>query len=269
MYSNESSAGKNIASTSDEVPTMPIQRIQNKKNYEMVADQLLEMIRDNTLKPGDKLDSVEKLAQKFKVGRSAIREALSALRAMGLIEIRQGEGTFVNSTNEADLALALSPSLLINQQELLEFLEVRKVIESATASITAVKRTPAQLQEIKLALDDMKDAIHKEGLGEQADVRFHLAIAKATQNTLLVKLVNQITDTLRETMRETRRMWLYDEKASVERLYQEHRSIYEAIVDRNSNLAQQLMLSHLDKVEKALLQFDKRLQHTKQQSEPR
>lgn len=74
---------------------MEYKRIQTKKIYEMVADQIQDMINEAILKPGDQLDSVEQLAKKFNVSRSTIREALSALRATGFIEVRQGEGTFV------------------------------------------------------------------------------------------------------------------------------------------------------------------------------
>lgn len=229
---------------------------KSKKNYELVADELILMIREQQLKPGDRIDSVETLAFKFNVSRSAIREALSALRAMGLIEIRHGDGTFVHSTDFSQMSIPLSASILTNRDELLEFLQVRKIIESSTALITAEKRKQEHLDEMNKALVQMKKAVQKEDLGEQADVRFHLAIATATGNSLLVKLVHQITDTLRDTMKETRHIWLFGEQASVERLYQEHLSIYNAIVDQNGSLAQQLMLDHLTKVEKVLIQFD-------------
>ena len=75
---------------------MQYQKIQSKKIYEKVADALETSILDGSLQPGDRLDSVEKLAQNFSVSRSAVREALSALKAKGLLDIRQGEGSFVN-----------------------------------------------------------------------------------------------------------------------------------------------------------------------------
>ena len=74
---------------------MEYKSIRPKKIYEEISDLILSMIREGTLKPGDKLLSVHQLAEQFGVGRSAVREALSAVRAMGLIEMRQGEGTYV------------------------------------------------------------------------------------------------------------------------------------------------------------------------------
>ena len=78
--------------------------IQRKKSYEKVIDQIVQMIKNKQLKPGDKLDSIENLATQFEVSRSVIREALSGLRAMELIDIQQGEGTFIKNFNASSIA---------------------------------------------------------------------------------------------------------------------------------------------------------------------
>ncbi|MDQ0340046.1 GntR family transcriptional repressor for pyruvate dehydrogenase complex [Caldalkalibacillus uzonensis] len=242
---------------------MGYKRVRTKKIYEIVAEQLIEMIKSGELKPGDKLDSVEQLAKNFNVGRSAIREALSALRAMGLVHMKQGEGTFVNAYDFSKLSLPATPAILLDNKSMLEFFEVRKIIETGAASLAATKRKESDLAQMKAALDEMSRAAGDEDLGEKADVKFHLAIAEASQNSVLVKLMNQIADTMVETMRESRRIWLYAEESTFERLYQEHVSIYQAIVDRNAPLAEQLMLAHLVKVEEVLIRFNKDLEHTK------
>ena len=84
---------------------MKYKKIKPKKIYEEVAEAIYEMIRSGQVKPGEKLDSVQQLAENFQVGRSAIREALTSLRAMGLVEMKQGEGTYVNEfeTNQITL----------------------------------------------------------------------------------------------------------------------------------------------------------------------
>jgi GntR family transcriptional repressor for pyruvate dehydrogenase complex len=231
----------------------------SKKNYEIVTEHILEMIKNKILQPGDKLESVEKLAIKYNVGRSTVREALSALRAMGIVEVRQGDGTYIANINESNLRLPLSSSILSNTKELADLLTVRKIIESSAASISALTRTDKDLEKMRIALEQMKQAIHNEELGEEADLSFHLAIAEATQNNLLIYLINQITGLMRSQMKETRRIWFFGDKSSVKRLYHQHLSIYEAIVDQNPNLAQELMLSHLYKVENVLIQYDKNL----------
>ena len=74
---------------------MKYKQIKTKKIYEEVADALLEKIKAGELKPGEKLDSVQALSESFQVSRSAVREALSALKAMGLVDMKQGEGTYI------------------------------------------------------------------------------------------------------------------------------------------------------------------------------
>ena len=88
-----------------------IKQVKPKKIYEIVAEQLTEMIVSGKVKPGDRLSSVQQLAEDFNVGRSAIREALSALKTMGYIEIRQGEGTFVKKV-DIDVANQMIPQVL-------------------------------------------------------------------------------------------------------------------------------------------------------------
>ncbi len=227
-------------------------RIHTKKTYEIVAEKIQDLIQEDGLQPGDKLDSVEKLAKKFQVGRSAVREALSALRAMGIVEMRQGDGTFIQAVRPANRTGPSPLTLQHDKDELLEFLEVRKLIESGTAALAADKRTDKQLNTMREALQDMKKAIGNEDVGQQADVKFHLAIAEATQNSMLIHLIHQVSDTLKNTMKETRSLWIYGDQSTVERLYQEHLAIYQAIEEQNADLAQQLMLSHLMKVEKVL-----------------
>lgn len=234
---------------------MVYSRVQTKKVYELVAEQIRDRIQRGHIKPGERLESVEQLAKRFQVGRSTIREALSALRAMGLVDIRQGEGTFVTGRDLSKLAEPIGELMKLNKKEMLEFFEVRKIIESGAAGIAAGKRNEEHLSAMREALDAMEQATGGDNLGEIADANFHLAIAEATQNSVLIKMMEQISDTLRNTMRESRRLWLFSEDSTLDRLYQEHMAIYVAIEDQNPMLAQQLMLAHLVKVENLLVRF--------------
>lgn len=220
-----------------------------KKTYELIMEELKEMIILGQLKPGEQLDSVEQLAKKFAVSRSVIREALSALSAMGYIDIRHGHGTFVTKPDLSSLTHPIASSRPLNAQEMLQFFEVRKIIESGTAKAAAIRRTDQNLEKMRAALVAMKQAGHDLKLGEEADVNFHLAIAEATQNELLIQLMHSISHTLSQTMLESRRILYFYEETSLEKLYREHQAIYEAIVDQNAGLAQELMLAHLKKVE--------------------
>ncbi|QOR66625.1 FadR family transcriptional regulator [Cytobacillus suaedae] len=236
---------------------MDYKRIKPKKIYEEVADAILLKIKEGEIQPGDKLSSVEQLAEKFQVGRSAIREALSALRAMGILDIRQGEGTYVKEFDSSMLSLPFSTAVLMRPDDLSHLLEIRKILEAGAAYAAAERRTDADLEKMKSALDRMQEGIGNEELGEKADFDFHIAIATASQNPLLVSLMNSVSEIMVETMKETRRLWLFGKQVTVEKLYKDHLGIFEAIKDQNTELAQQRILDHLNSVEDVLKKFIK------------
>jgi GntR family transcriptional regulator, transcriptional repressor for pyruvate dehydrogenase complex len=229
-------------------------RIKPRKIYEEVAEALIDMIKSGQLKSGDKLESVQQLAENFQVGRSAVREALSALRAMGLVEMHQGEGTYVREFDSKMLSLPVYIAVLMKKEDVKNLLEVRRILEVGAVQAAAARRTDEQLAEIKEALDQMETANDQE-LGEEADFRFHMAIAKASQNELLIGLMNNVSEMMVTTMRETRRLWLYSEKSTLDRLWKEHQQIYQAIEAEDGTEAQNLMLDHLQSVEEVLMKY--------------
>lgn len=234
---------------------MKYKQIKPKKIYEEVAETLHEGIRSGVLKPGDRLDSVQQLAENFQVGRSAIREALSALKAMGLIEMRQGEGTFVRQFEESSIQFPLSTAMLMNKDDVMNLLEVRKIIEIGAATSAAAKRTTENLKNMKEALEEMSIAHGNEELGEKADLKFHLALASSTQNLLLVKLLNDVSDLMQETMKETRRIWIYSKQTTIEQLYEEHLAIYRAVEEQDGEKAGMSMKTHLNNVEEVIQKY--------------
>ncbi|MEH7306135.1 FadR/GntR family transcriptional regulator [Neobacillus drentensis] len=234
---------------------MKYKKIKPKKIYEEVAEAIYDMIRTGQVKPGEKLDSVQQLAENFQVGRSAIREALTSLRAMGLVEMKQGEGTFVKEFGTEQITFPLSTAILLNKEDFAQLLEVRKIIEIGTAAAAAKKRTSQHLEMMEKALEEMKSAQGDETLGEIADLQFHFALADAAQNPLLLSLMNHVSGLMGETMKETRRVWLFSKQTTVERLYEEHKDIYEAIKEQDEEKARNLMLVHLENVEDILQQY--------------
>jgi GntR family transcriptional repressor for pyruvate dehydrogenase complex len=207
------------------------------------------MIKNGTLKPGDKLLPVHQLAEQFQVGRSAVREALSALRAMGLIEMKQGEGTYVRNFDPSSLTKSLNNKLLMKKEDILNLLEVRKVLEVGAVRAAAAKRTEANLQNMKQRLDEMAKSIGDEKAGEKADFHFHMGIAESSHNNILLELMNHVSEMIAETIGESRRIILYGEQTTSERLLEEHQSIYDAVLKQDVELAQQAMLDHLTNVE--------------------
>lgn len=230
---------------------MDYKPIRTKKIYEEVADSLIDMIKAGNLSPGNKLESVEQLAKNFNVGRSAIREALSGLRTMGLVEMRQGEGTYVKEFDPSKFTLPVTSAFLMKLEDVKELYQVRKILEVGTAGIAAANHQEEDLLEIEKALLEMKDTKGNEELAEKADLRFHLAIAKATHNQMLIYLMGSVSEIMAETIRETRRVLLYSE-GRADKLFTEHQLIYEAIKLGQSDQADKYMYDHLAAVERQL-----------------
>lgn len=233
---------------------MEIKPIRTRKIYEEVTDSILEMIKSGQFKTGDKLDSVEQLAKSFNVGRSAIREALSGLRAMGLVEMRQGEGTYITSFDASKFSLPLSSALLMKREDIKELSEVRKILEVGAVASASINHDTEDLLAMEEALNAMKEAKGQGEIGEKADLDFHLAIAHATHNKMLINLMSSVSEIMVESMRETRQLLLYSEEMMAS-LVEEHQLIYQAIKARNVEEAQKNMLNHLIGVEKVLSQY--------------
>lgn len=230
---------------------MSFQQVKPLKGYELVMEQIKARILSGEFAPGAKLASVVDLAASFGVGRSTIREALSALKAMGLVEIRQGGGTYVSAELPAEQT-GEAPSLFANAQSIGELLEVRKILETGCASLAARNRTEQDLAAIGEELRQMETYLHDEAKGEEADVRFHQKLAAATHNSLLISMMESMSERLHDSMRESRKLWFYGERAEARRLLHEHSDILEAIKDGDEARAFEAMRAHLQKVENVL-----------------
>jgi len=221
------------------------------KSSEWVTNNLKARIASGDWKLGDKLPSVVDLATQFGVGRSTIREALSALKAVGMLDIRQGGGTYL----KAETPVAAdndSGNWMSRAESLRHILEVRKVLESGSAALAARHRSEEQLQALHATLVEMEACLADEQAGEQADIKFHLQIAEAAQNPVLTELVRSLSQRLHDSMRDTRALWFYAERRSAERLLKEHTAIYEAIAAQDEQQAISRMEGHIAKVERVL-----------------
>lgn len=217
-----------------------------KKLYEQIAESILNQIKQGKLLPGDKLDSVEQLAINYNVSRSAIREALSGLRVMGVVEIKQGQGTYVAHFNPSQLTLPIASAFLMKKKDIKELSEVRVILEVGIARLAAQNRTEEDLTEMKITLESMK-----KGLNEEADFKFHLTVAKATHNELLINLFTSVSDVLLVSMQETKKLLLTSSKKEF-KLYKNHVRIYEAIKQGDVSLAETVMTSHLLEIDDVL-----------------
>lgn len=238
-----------------EVNYLKFTKVKTKKIYEEVCEILHEKIQNGQLKPGDRLDSVENLAEQLQVSRSAVREALAALKAMGLIEIKQGSGTFVKDFSKQKLQLPLSPAIMKQKEIVPHLLELRKIIEVGTASSAAKNRTNNDIEILEKILTKMKRDLGEDNSEESVDWEFHIAVANASHNPLLPNLLHEVSDLTIQLIRETYRLWPFSKQQTREQFYDEHMQIFLAIKQQNAKLAEIAMYSHLSNIEKILMQY--------------
>jgi GntR family transcriptional regulator, transcriptional repressor for pyruvate dehydrogenase complex len=213
---------------------------RSRRLSDTIAEYLTTTIRELT--PGSKLPSENQLAKQFGVSRSAVREAISAVASLGLLEIRKGAGMFARSPLVGNLPLPdLDYRNLANTAKLLE---IRTGLDAAAARIAAIRRTAEDLkflQEMNAGAS-RPDLTIKESV--EADVAFHLAIVRATRNDYFLSIQTFLLEHLRAGIQFTRTLESYS-KEMVEQVRREHAEILRAIEDQNPDLASRLAEQHV------------------------
>ncbi|WP_406677179.1 FadR/GntR family transcriptional regulator [Moorella sp. ACPs] len=230
---------------------MDLRPIRPKKIYEEIVQQIKDLIGKGNLKPGDRLPPERELSERLGVSRASVREALSALAAMGVIDIRPGEGTFVQNIRYGAIVEPLAMALLLDRQEAMELLEARQALEGEAAYLAARRAGPQDLEKMAGILKEMERDLRNGTLGEEADLRFHLAIAEAARNSVLARLMHTVSDTMRQALR-TSRQRLYTTPGNQELLFEQHKRIYEAIKAHTPRDARRAICQHLRFVEREL-----------------
>ncbi|MFA5535985.1 MAG: FadR/GntR family transcriptional regulator [Bacillota bacterium] len=231
---------------------MDLKPIRTKKIYMEIVEQIKELFASGNLRPGDKLLSERELAERLQVSRASVREALSALEAMGLLEIRPGEGTFIRLTSVDSIIEPLALLLLVEKDQVRELYEVRKIMEVETAGLAALRAQPEEIERLGSIVIRMEWDLHRGDLGELADLDFHMTIAEMAGNSILLRLMNTISDSMRQLL-ITARTSLYAEPANARILLTQHREIMKAIENQDHIGAKKAMFDHLVYVEKNLL----------------
>lgn len=220
----------------------------NKKSDE-VYNQLFSLISSGKLKPGDKIPSERDLAGEFRISRQSIREALNRAEIMGLIKVRQGEGSFILSSVKG----ALKPPLtLIIEQEaerIFEFLEIRKLVEGWCVEKAAEQATGEELQNMREILEKMKQVVSKDKQWEALDLELHLSFAKATHNVIAMHIMEALKVNFKPLFKFTKSM-PRSEKMDV--LWQHHYEIFKAIEAGDPQKAKCKVIDHLNFIEQKL-----------------
>lgn len=221
---------------------------------EQLADALALSIRDGQLTAGQKLPTEQALVERFGVSRTVVREALSRLKTLGLIESRQGSGAFVKVAPQQALEqLSLEPDGSVDA--VIQMVEVRRALEAESAALAAARRTPQSVKQIKQALQALGKAVKAGGDGVQEDVAFHTAIAQASRNPFLLATLAYLNRFLLDATRVTRANEATRADLEAE-VHQEHSAIVAAIEAGDVAVARQAGASHMVNAARRIGQAD-------------
>ncbi len=234
---------------------MNIIRKKRTRLYRDIVAQIRQLIQDGSLAPGDQLLPERQLAEKLGVSRSALREALTALDSMGMIDITPGGGAYIKKIGVESLIEPLAAIMLKEKESVYELLEARKIIEVQVAAIAAQRASKSDLYQIKEAATEMyNDVINNRDAGE-SDLNFHLAIARASQNSVLYNIMEMLSGLMREAYVPSRNELLSDPRHS-QVWCDQNFQIYEAIKNKDPETASRLISEHITMAEEKLRLID-------------
>jgi GntR family transcriptional repressor for pyruvate dehydrogenase complex len=226
-------------------PTLDAQPIARRKTYELVADRLAGLIGDRSLRAGDQLPTERELTESFAVGRSSIREALRMLESQGVIMPASG-GAFVVATPANPLHSSLRLLLSIDEVQIHEVFELRLMLECEAAALAATRRSSEHLEGMDRATEAMSVSLAQGESGSfiDADLRFHLAVAEAAGNRLLVHTMHAVREAIRLALST-----VFPIPGSPVHAVEEHHAVRAAIADGDAGAAREAMRAHLVRVE--------------------
>lgn len=218
--------------------------IRPSRLYEQIVEQVEESILKGRLKPGERLPAERDLAQDFGVSRTAVREAIKTLREKGLVEAYSGRGTFVTSGTSQAFRQSLDLMIRINPQEgLLHLAELRQMLEPEIAARAATRIDEQLLATMQEAVDQMDSYVQDPEGYVEADLDFHLAMAEAVGNPLILSLLDSIVGLLR-----AQRTRIFKVEGGPERGQFHHKKILAAIEQHDAESAREAMRAHLKQV---------------------
>lgn len=219
---------------------MVIRRIPKVTVSQAVFEQLKEQIFSGNWPPGTRIPSENELAKMLGVSRISVRAALQKLNTLGLVQSRQGGGTFVTDVTVDVCLNPLIPALALGKHDLLEILEFRRVYEVENARLAAMRRTEKDLERLEAIMERMRQAKEDLDLFSIEDLNFHLEVARAAKNSLILKVAQITKDLLRYHMKE-----IVAFRGSKDGLYY-HPLILKAIALQDTQKAAEIMAQHIE-----------------------
>jgi GntR family transcriptional repressor for pyruvate dehydrogenase complex len=217
-----------------------LHRIERTSVKELALEQLKRFIASGNLEPGERLPSERELAERLGVGRNSVREALKVLEAIGIVESRIGEGTFITAQTGASIGRMIGLKLAHWGGTIVDIIDARQIFEVEASRAAAERATPEVLRALGEQLELMEHATNfRDYL--KADMQFHRLIAQATLNPIVTRVIADLIDLLEQVLHEARG----DQLPTKSEGDGTHRKVYGAIVQRDGATAAAMMHNHL------------------------
>jgi len=228
--------------------------VSEKKRSIYVLNWIADAIRSGQYDEGARLPTERELSVQLSVSRSCVREALSILGALGIVDRRVGNGTYVAINNEQSLAHAIA--MAQQEGDIRETYELQRILEVGIAELAARTMTSFHSNGIGSAYEEMEQAVACQDTDAYfaADRNFHLAIAQATQNTLLVHQVQELIHRLnRPLWRKVKRYFIEHRAEYLKQSMQDHKRLVQALQMRDTARARLVMEEHFERIGREIL----------------
>lgn len=218
--------------------------IQSGRLYEKIVEQIEQRIVGGELKVGDQLPPENELSEQFGVSRTAVREAIKTLREKGLVEVLVGRGTFVTNGTAGIMRRTLDLLMKVDTTKgFLYMVEMREIMEPEIAARAATLITDEYLSTMQEAMEKMDSAMEDVEAVVEADLDFHLALAEATQNPIILAVLDSVIDLLRE-----QRILTTLTHGGSQRGQSHHKKIIEAVRSHDPDAAREAMRQHMAQI---------------------
>jgi len=202
---------------------------------DMVVERIKTLLIEQKLKPGDMLPSENVLAESLKVSRGSIREAMKILSAFGIVEIRRGDGTYITTSVNKKLFNPLLFKILVDTRDYRELIDLRAMMERGIVDLVIRHATDEELKELSRVLEKMEELskTEKEGHKERdkADLEFHKVLGKLCKNSMIENIYSFVMELFAPTINATYGL-------------EEHKQLFQALMERNIEKAEQSIDQH-------------------------
>jgi GntR family transcriptional repressor for pyruvate dehydrogenase complex len=221
-----------------------LQNLQGQRLHEAIVELFHAQIQLGILEHGSKIPAERVLAEQLKVSRGSVREAIRTLELQGLAISKHGSGTFINTQSLDAVTTLMTSSLGEGESQLHDIFEVRHLLEPQLAALASERATDEDVKRLSSILVEQQRQIMEGETGVDADTKFHFALATATHNSALVKVVSAVEDVLQQSRDQT-----LQQPGRSERSLESHRQILEMVQAGDSLGARSAMEHHLTAVE--------------------